>query len=212
MRMNDVLRLYETASPLTRLFLKGRVLMSDLEFIEKQVPASGTIVDLGCGHGLFTNLLALRSAGRQVTGIDFSPEKIDLARKTAAGRVNIHFITADIADIDIPECDAITIVDFLYLLPGDEQRRVLAGCRRKLKPGGLLVWKAQERRPRWKYAWTYLEEFITTSAGITHGRRGRLTFMNREKAIDSLEAAGFKAGMVEMKSWRPYPDILYLGS
>ncbi|MEK6537293.1 MAG: class I SAM-dependent methyltransferase [Actinomycetota bacterium] len=210
--MNDVLRLYETASPLTRLFLRGRVLMSDLEFIEKQVPASGTIVDLGCGHGLFTNLLALRSAGRQVTGIDFSPEKIDLARKTAAGRVNIHFITADIADIYIPECDAITIVDFLYLLPGDAQRRVLAGCRRKLKPGGLLVWKAQERRPRWKYAWTYLEELITTFAGITRGRRGQLTFMNREEAIDSLEAAGFKAGMVEMKSWRPYPDILYLGS
>lgn len=210
--MNDVLRLYETASPFTRMFLKGRVLMSDLEFIEKQVPATGTIVDLGCGHGLFPNLLALRSAGRQVIGIDFSPEKIDLARKTAAGRANINFIRADIADIDIPECDAITIVDFLYLLPRDEQQRVLAACRRKLKPGGLLVWKAQERRPRWKYAWTYLEEFVTTSAGITRGRRGRLTFMNREEAIDSLEAAGFKAGIVEMKSWRPYPDILYLGS
>ncbi|MHB1325921.1 MAG: hypothetical protein ACYDGS_09615 [Thermoleophilia bacterium] len=43
------------------------------------------------------------------------------------------------------------------------------GCWRKLKPGGLLVWKAQEWRPRWKYAWTYLEELITTSAGITGG-------------------------------------------
>src|SRR5450759_540140 len=98
--MNDVLQLYETAPRLTRMFLKGRVLLSDLEVIEKQVPANGTIVDLGCGHGLFPNLLALRSASRQVTGIDFSSRKIDLARTTTAGRGNIHFIRADIADME----------------------------------------------------------------------------------------------------------------
>jgi len=55
-------------------------------------------------------------------------------------------------------------------LPGDERWRVLAGLPAQAqagRPAGL--WKAQEWRPRWKYAWTYLEELITTSAGITGG-------------------------------------------
>lgn len=208
--MNDVLRLYETASPLTRLFLKGRVLMSDLEFIEKQVPATGTIVDLGCGGGLFTNLMALRSPARRVIGVDFSPARIELARATVGNRPNIEFILGSVADIDA-ECDAITIVDVLYLVSREEQYRILRECRRRLREGGALIWKAQERRPRWKFAWTYLQELITTATGLTSCRRGGLSFMSREESLAALRAAGFIPDLVEMKSWRPYTDILYLG-
>ncbi|MDO8737183.1 MAG: class I SAM-dependent methyltransferase [Thermoleophilia bacterium] len=210
--MDEVLRLYAGASPSVRAFLRGRVLLSDLDFIESQVPVSGTVVDLGCGHGLFANLLALRSPNRNVVGIDLAPEKIEIARATIGRRENIDFISGDVFETGIPECDAITIVDVLYLLPRTEQYRILEECRRKIRPGGLLVWKAQERRPRWKFAWTWSQEMLTTSTGVTRGRRGRLTFLSREEAAADLKAAGFRLQIVEMKSWRPYSDILYLGS
>jgi len=174
---------------------------------------SGTIVDLGCGHGLFANLMALRSPERRVSGIDPSAGKIELARGTIGDRSDIDFIRASIFDCGISECDAITIVDVLYLLPRQEQKRVLVECRRKLRPGGVLVWKAQERRPCWKFAWTYLQELITASAGLILGRRyGRLAFMSREEALAALREAGFKPRTVEMKTRRPYTDIIYLGS
>jgi len=210
--MDDVLKLYAGASPFVRAFLRGRVLLSDLEFIESRVPETGTIVDLGCGHGLFANLMALRSSQRMVTGIDLVPEKIEFACETIRRRDNIDFICADFFETDFPECDVITIVDVLYLMPWSEQLRILHECRRKLRSGGLLVWKAQERRPRWKFAWTWSQEMLTTSTGVTRGRRGKLTFLSREDAIDALETAGFKTRVVEMRSRRPYSDILLLGS
>lgn len=209
--MDDVLGLYAGAPRSVRAFMRGRVLLSDLEFIERQVPETGAIVDLGCGHGLFANLMALRSPGRFVTGIDLDPEKILVASKTIGNRGNIDFIAGDFFTAEIPECDVITIVDVLYLLKRSEQIHILQECRRKLRSGGLLVWKAQERRPRWKFAITWFQEMLTTSAGVTRGRRGRLSFLSREDAVDILQAAGFSVRVVEMRSYRPYSDILYLG-
>jgi len=209
--MNDVLALYAGATASVRAFLRGRVMLSDLEFVENRVPVKGKVVDLGCGHGLFTNLLSLCSPDRELIGIDLAPEKIEVAQATVGNRKNIEFITGDIFDTGIPECDSITIVDVLYLLPRSEQLRILKECARSLNPGGTLVWKAQERRPRWKYAVTWCQEMLTTSSGVTRGRRGRLTFLSREEATADLETAGFSFRIVEMNSRRPYSDILYLG-
>lgn len=210
--MDDVLGLYADASLSVRSFLRGRVLLSDLEFIESQVPETGTIVDLGCGHGLFANLMAMRSEKRKVIGIDLAPEKIRIASETIGRRSNIDFICADIFETEIPECDAITIVDVLYLLPAPEQLRILKECHGSLRESGLLIWKAQERKPWYKFAFTWTQEMLTTSAGVTRGRRGRLTFLSREAATDALKTAGFKPRVVEMKGYRPYSDILYIGS
>lgn len=210
-KLEDVLQLYADASRAIRAFIRGRVLLSDPEFIERHVPVDGTIVDLGCGHGVFSNLMALRSPERRVIGIDLDSDKIEVARTTIRERGNIDFICTDVLDAIIPECDAITIVDVLYLLTRKNQHRLLGECRRKLGKGGLLVWKAQERHPRWKFVWTYLQEYVTTSIGITRGRHGRMDFMSRQEALAAMKAAGFRPRIVEIKSWRPYTDIIYIG-
>ncbi len=209
--MSDVLALYSDAPILTRAFLRGRVLLSDLEFVESFVPDRGAVLDLGCGHGLFANLMAMRSPERRVTGIDIDCGRIGQAGKTTGHRANIDFICTGIEELDISGCTAVTIVDVLYLMPRNDQVRLLEECRRKLADGGLLVWKAQETRPRWKYIFTYLQELAATSSGLPRGRRSRLAFMSRAEALAVLTDLGFEARAVEMKSWRPYTDILYLG-
>jgi len=214
--MDEVQALYADASTGTKLFLRGRVLLSDLEFIESYVPVRGTIIDLGCGHGLFANLMALSSPERRVIGVDLSPKKIEQARRTIGNRGNIDFICADITGADfvsagIPVCDAITLIDVLYLFPRDLQKQMLGICRRQLAERGQLIWKSQERRPRWKFAWTYLQEQIATAVGLTSGRRDGLTFMGREESLDALAEAGFSVRVVEMGRHRPYPDIIFLG-
>lgn len=202
---------YGDAPRATRLFLRIRLLLSDMERIEREVPPSGVILELGCGHGLFSNLMALRSPGRRVIGIDLSPEKVRHARASIGGRANIEFRDGDMLALELPGCDAIAIVDVTYLLPREEQLRLLKECRRRLKPGGVLVWKAQERRPRWKFAVTWLQEALATSAGLTQGRRRGLHFPSRAEAVAMLAAAGFSARVVEMPTRRPYTDIIYVG-
>jgi len=209
--MDDVLALYQDEPPSVRAFLRGRKILSRLEFVERFVPYTGAIVDLGCGHGLFSNLMALSSGHRTVTGIDLDDRKIAVANATVRKRINIEFRHGDITKLSMPACDAVTIVDVLYLLPADEQKRVLAACAAILKPGGVIVWKAQERRPKWKYWLTYMQEYVTTNVGVTKGKKGSLHFMSRNEALEAISAAGLVAEVVEMRTPLPYTDVLYLG-
>jgi len=48
-----------------------------IEFIEQHQP--GRAIDIGCGTG--TNVITLAKAGWQVTGVDFAPRAIKLARQ-----------------------------------------------------------------------------------------------------------------------------------
>ncbi len=193
-----------------RWFVKLRLLLSDLQFVESFLPKSGLIVELGCGHGLFSILAALRSSQRQVIGIDLSPRKIAAARKTRHPP-NVTFELGDAVSYRPPQpADAVAIVDVLYLMEVQLQRRVLENAYECLKPGGVLVCKAQETRPRWKYWWTFLQEWFMTSLGLTL-RPGRgLHFLPRDRALSMLREIGFSARALEMPSLRPYSDVLYV--
>lgn len=203
------LALYRT-SPLTeRIFVQIRAALSDLPFVERHAPRSGTMLDIGCGHGLLTNMLALGSPDRDVLGIDIDPAKVAAAQRTVQGRANIHFEVTD-GNIDsIGPFRAITVADVFYLLPEDAQRRLIGDCYQLLEPGGLFLWKSQVRSPRWKYAITYGQEWLMTRLGPTAGQV--LCFLDSETSRSALREAGFVASELPMRSWRPYTDVLFIG-
>jgi trans-aconitate 2-methyltransferase len=100
------------------------------------VAAPGYVVDLGCGPGNLTALLAERWPRARVLGVDNSPEMIAAARAGAAGRLS--FTLADIRDwqpdqpADVFVCNAVLqwVPDHLHLLTR------WAGL---LAPGGCLA-------------------------------------------------------------------------
>jgi 2-polyprenyl-3-methyl-5-hydroxy-6-metoxy-1,4-benzoquinol methylase len=198
-----------TAAPLMhRVFLHGRAFLSDLTLIESYVPRQGFVVDLGCGHGLFANLLCEASSRRRVLGVDADARKIAVAELTQ--REGLRFSVSDIVAEPPPPCDCVTIVDVLYLLPFADQERVLRNCASALPEGGRLVLKAQESRADPRYALTYAQELIATGLGITRGGRAGLFFPTREQTEAMFAAAGFAIDLVPMPR-RPYTDVLYLG-
>lgn len=63
------------------------------EFIDNHPP--GRAIDMGCGTG--TNAVTLARAGWQVTGVDFVPRAIGLARRKArAAGLNVHWMIGDV--------------------------------------------------------------------------------------------------------------------
>jgi len=63
-----------------------------LDFIQKHGP--GRAIDIGCGTG--TNVITLARAGWQVTGVDFAPRAIQLAkRKVRDAGVEAELIVGD---------------------------------------------------------------------------------------------------------------------
>jgi 2-polyprenyl-6-hydroxyphenyl methylase/3-demethylubiquinone-9 3-methyltransferase len=206
--MRRALALYDASPRADRLFVRARASLSDLPQIERHAPRDGAILDLGCGHGLVANLLALGSPTRDVTGIDIDEEKIAAARRTVRNRSNIRFLVADATTYDGGPYAAITVADVFYLIPPDGQRALLAACARMLMPGGMLIWKSQVRTPRWKYAITRGQEWLMTTLGPTQGHG--LYFLDTDESLAALRAAGFLPVTLTPRSWRPYTDILFL--
>lgn len=207
--LNRAVHRYRKAPLLARLFVHGRAFLSDLAFIERYVPRHGFIVDVGCGHGLFANVLAEAAATRRVLGIDVDERKIAVARGTIEGRPELRFEVGDAIAGGPPRCDAVTIVDVLYLLPFEQQEQVLRNAAGALLEGRPLIVKAQERSLTPRYALTYGQELITVGLGFTRGGRSRFFFPTREEALAMFERAGFAVDVVEMRR-RPYTDVVYL--
>lgn len=201
------LRQYEGAPLFARLFVRGRAYLADLPFIETYVPRQGFVVDLGCGHGLFANLLVEASERRRVLGIDLDERKIAVARLTE--REGLRFVVGDVGAEELPPCDCVTIIDVLYLMPPELQERVLRGCASALPEGGRLVVKAQEARPDPRYALTYAQEMIATTIGLTRPGGGQLYFPGRDEAVSLIERCGFAPEVIPMRG-RPYTDVLYV--
>ncbi len=207
--LNRAVQRYRRAPVIARLFVHGRAFLSDLAFIERYVPRHGFIVDIGCGHGLFANVLAEAAATRRVLGIDLDERKIAVARTTAEGRPELRFEVGDAIALPPPRCDAVTIVDVLYLLPFEDQERVLRNAASALLEGRPLIVKAQERALSARFALTYGQELVTVGLGFTRGGGARFYFPTRDEALAMFERAGFAVDVLEMGR-RPYTDVLYL--
>lgn len=201
---------YRRAPLLARMFVHGRAFLADLARVEQYVPRHGFIVDLGCGHGLFANVLVESSPTRRGLGLDLDERKIGVARATIAGRDDrLRFEVADVVAVPPPRCDAITIVDVLYLMAPEDQERVLKGAAAALNEGAPLIVWTQEARIDPRYALTYVQETISVSLGFTRGHRRRFHFPSRDEALAMFARAGFRAEVIEMHR-RPYTDVLYL--
>jgi 2-polyprenyl-6-hydroxyphenyl methylase/3-demethylubiquinone-9 3-methyltransferase len=205
----SLLALYDPLPLKERLFVRARLLLSDLDRLERYVPTQGRVLDLGCGHGLVANILALTGPARQVLGVDLDPAKIAAARQTIGARDNIDFVVGDAAALPDGPFQAVTIADVLYTIPPPTQRAIVRQVAAALEPGGVLVWKTQVRQPRWKYAITYGQEWLMTRLGPTMS--AGLHFMDREESLAALRAAGLRPAVIPLPSIRPYTDILFLG-
>lgn len=151
-----------------RVHTRIRWWTAPFEALEQLVPRTGDILEVGCGHGLFTTYLALSSADRNVVGIDIDAEKIALARQTAgrlrSGEARVSFSSRPSGDV--PTIDggwnAIVISDVLYLLPSDARDGLIAECAAALAAGGSLVVKEVDTEPNFKARLAQFQEYLAT--------------------------------------------------
>ena len=93
-------------------------------------------LDIGCGTGAFSRLLAARS--KRVLAIDLSPNMIGVAKARSQKFSNIDFQVADVLKIDLPSdhFDSIVSIATLHHLPMEE---TLLKIKRALKTDGTLI-------------------------------------------------------------------------
>jgi len=110
-----------------------------LQFIAARATLAGArVLDVGCGGGLLTEVLA--RAGAEVTGIDMAPGMIEVARLHAAeSALHIDYRTAaaeDLAQATAEAFDIVTCMEMLEHVP--DPAAMTATLARLLRPGGTL--------------------------------------------------------------------------
>ncbi|MEQ8176243.1 MAG: class I SAM-dependent methyltransferase [Syntrophomonadaceae bacterium] len=102
--------------------------------------ASHSVIDLGCGPGLYVREFA--RTGAEVTGVDLSPNSINYTLQHIKPEFeNVRFINMNYLDMDFAASfDIATMIfyDFCVLNP-DEQNRLLNNIHRALKSNGVFI-------------------------------------------------------------------------
>jgi SAM-dependent methyltransferase len=158
-----------------------------------QVPVGARILDVGCGVG-WTSLL-LAEAGFEVVGVDLVAANVNAARERALRwRSPARFIEGDMdaLSLDEPAFDVALVFDALH--HSARQRDALAAIARHLKPGGVLLLG----EPTWLHRLS--PEARRTQRELGWLERG-LTL--RELRRD-LRAAGFEDVRRFFQGTRPY--------
>ena len=99
------------------------------------------ILDLGCGPGLYSEILARE--GHKVTGVDFSSHSIKHAKKEAEKKnLNIIYLNENYLELSLAEntFDLVILIytDFGVLLP-QERDQLLGIIKNVLKPKGTFI-------------------------------------------------------------------------
>ena len=217
--MNDLaaqtLARYAGESRGTRLHTRIRWRSCPFEAVADEVPEAGRVLEIGCGHGLFSSYLALQSPERLVHGVDLDAAKIKRARiaaeRATARGASLSFDVAPSGAVPAGPWSAITIVDVLYLLDPTDQRRLIAECAAQLAPGGVLVLKEMSFEPRWKLRWnTFQETLAVRVLGITEGRA--MSFLGVQELAAAVRDAGLELSESRpVHRGRPHPHHLVIG-
>lgn len=97
-----------------------------------------SLLDVGCGEGRFLREVSRRFPGKRLLGVDFSARAVEYARLLNPG---LRFAREDIADGVAPTepFDVVTLIETLEHVPPAELGEFVAGLRRRVSEGGLLV-------------------------------------------------------------------------
>lgn len=107
--------------------------------LEAEGRLSGRIVDLGCGAGEHTVLLAQR--GYDVVGADSAPAALDRARAVAAAHgVDVHLVEVDALDpTGLRGFDTVLDSALFHVFDADDRARYVDALRDVVVDGGLVA-------------------------------------------------------------------------
>jgi SAM-dependent methyltransferase len=152
-------------------FVSRRILVKEL--VRRAVPdRNAVILEIGCSGGPLMQLLH-DSGYTNLTGIDISPEAIELCRKRNLGKVMV--MDAQQPVFPPASFDVISASDVLEHL--EDAPRALAAWHRLLRPGGTLIVFV----PAFKFLWSKHDE---VNRHFHRYRAGELA--------ELLRAAGFE--------------------
>ena len=97
------------------------------------------LLDIACGTGRLEELLRARHPDIEVTGVDLSPDMLDVARRRFPEDTRTRWLQGTIESVELPAAsfDLVTCNNAFHLLP--RQQAALRRMAELTRPGGLVA-------------------------------------------------------------------------
>jgi len=170
---------------------------SSTETLRERLPSGTTVLDVGCGIGGSSRILA-REYGFHVTGITISPQQVNRARELTPPGVSAQFQVDDALALSFPDAsfDVVWSIEAGPHMPDKAQfaRELL----RVLKPGGILVVADWNQRDDRQLPLNFWEKPVMRQL---LDQWSHPAFSSIEGFAELLEATGWVEGTVETADW-----------
>ena len=169
------------------------------------------VVDIGCGEGRFSRLLA--GLGAKVTGADLTGPFIERAKSLSLG--SDKYVVCDAEDLAGLASDSFDLaVSYIVLVDLFDYRRAIEAAHRVLKPGGrFVICNVHPMRTSVPYGWInqggrklfYALDNYTDEGPREFDWLGK-RFINMHRTLSSYISAFLEAGFVLERLEEPVPS------
>lgn len=202
-----IIRVYD--DPIIRVYSRIRFHILRQRFLDEigqYLPASGRVLDIGCGFGLFSLYYAHVYAHTGFHGLDVNAARIGIATR-AAERLELANVSYEVADAVTcqyaGQWDAAYMLDLVHHIPPETVRPLLEQLFAILRPGARLIIKDVDTKPWYKRWFTCLLDKMMDF-------RTPVRYWGQDEMMALLAGVGFRTHRHAMVDYLPYPHMLYV--
>jgi 1-acyl-sn-glycerol-3-phosphate acyltransferase len=189
---------YVYKGPVLEWYMRIKLRMEkDYEQFHRIIPLKASIVDIGCGYGFMAYMLGFMSECRNILGIDYDDEKIEVASHCFSRDERFTFVCADALGYSLPRSDVFILSDMLHYLTDEKQRQLILHCIENMNHKGMLIIRDGDSSMHQKHRLTKVTEFFSTRLLGFNKTEGKLHFTAREAIQNIVSGHNMEVNIIQ---------------
>lgn len=190
---NLTIQNYVLKGPVLEWYVRVKLWMeSNFSVYHKLIPKGAKVVDIGCGYGYMSLILALADKTKSIVGIDFDSEKISIACNLNSAPERLQFVCSNMTSFEYSMSDAFILGDVLHYLSATEQEAFLLKIIECCNEGArILIRESDKDLLKYRHDKSVSTEVISTAIGFNKYDFEKMSFVSGKTLKTFFESNGF---------------------